>query len=238
MLLLLLLGVFDESWHLPRLLLWWSSILNRSKKSHRLASLGHKTKIFKTSYNIALPPQSNNFENMATFKITAINWPNWVVQQQFSKLLTEFLFVSRIAKGTFTCVASRGRSLWQWSQRNETLPGIWSVDSQRCFERIIWNENVGIPNSPWDSISAVELDSQRCIKRKIRNENVGIAPLEWEEALLEFFGCWCQDRLLEIMIDNDFHTFILVFLVQSVDDVYGGKTDFILNKGAILMRAM
>ena len=41
-----------------------------------------------------------------------------------------------------------------------------------------------------------------------------------------------------IMIDNDFHTFILVFLVQSVDDVYGDKTDFILNKGAILMRAM
>ena len=42
-----------------------------------------------------------------------------------------------------------------------------------------------------------------------------------------------------IMIDNDFHTFILVFLVQSVDDVNGEKTDFILNNlRAILMRAM
>ena len=41
------------------------------------------------------------------------------------------------------------------------------------------------------------------------------------------------------MIDNDFHTFILVFLVQSFGDVNGDRTDFILNNlRAILMRAM
>ena len=82
----------------------------------------------------------------------------------------------------------------------------------------------------------MQLDSQRRFERKIWNENVRIAPLEWGEALLEFFGCWCQDHLLEIMIDyhllvrtidnhllvimidNDFHTFILLFWVHNDDN--------------------